>query len=169
MVLMAVCDAKYRPYPVKGSSGLDDTKKIYNYRHSRARRISENCFGFLAARWRILGRALEVAPEKAEIIVEAYLALHNYLCTTDTDNTELSTRYIHPTFVDHSTPTGDLLPGEWRQVVQGDTSFLDPRNMSADRATRVAMDVYNNLKDYFLTPAGQVYFQDAAITRGTLQ
>ncbi|KAK6303690.1 hypothetical protein J4Q44_G00261440 [Coregonus suidteri] len=56
-----------RPYP--GSSGLDDTP--YNYRHSRTRRISENCFGILAARWRILGEALEVAPEKAETIVKA--------------------------------------------------------------------------------------------------
>ncbi|MGC8165452.1 hypothetical protein ACP3WT_28260, partial [Salmonella enterica] len=37
--------------------------------------------------------------------------------------------------------------------------------MSADRATSVAIDVRNNLEDYFLTPAGQVSFQDAAITR----
>jgi hypothetical protein len=82
------------------------------------------------------------------------VALHNYLCTTDTDNTESSTRYIHPTFVDHSTPSGDPNPGEWRQMVQGDTSFLDPRNISAERANRVAIDVRNNLMDYFLTPDG---------------
>ncbi|KAK6304132.1 hypothetical protein J4Q44_G00247180 [Coregonus suidteri] len=88
---MAVCDARYRPYP--GSSGRDDAKVIYNYRHSRARRISENCFGFLTARWRILGRALEVAPEITETIVKACVALHNYLCTTDTDNTDSSTRW----------------------------------------------------------------------------
>ncbi|KAK6327333.1 hypothetical protein J4Q44_G00029780 [Coregonus suidteri] len=148
---------------MQGSSGLDDAKKIYNYCHSRARRISENCFGFLAARWRILGRTLEVAPEKAETIVKACMALHDYLCTTDT-----STRYIHATF-DHSTPTRDLLPGEWRQVAQGNTSFLDLRNMSTDKATRVAIDMRNNLKDYFLTPAGQLSFQDAAITYGILQ
>ncbi|KAK6322967.1 hypothetical protein J4Q44_G00053060 [Coregonus suidteri] len=37
-----------RPYP--GYSGRDDAKKIYYYRHSRARRMSKNCFGILAAR-----------------------------------------------------------------------------------------------------------------------
>uniref|UniRef100_A0A4W5RNY0 DDE Tnp4 domain-containing protein n=1 Tax=Hucho hucho TaxID=62062 RepID=A0A4W5RNY0_9TELE len=109
-----------RPYP--GSSDLGDTKKIYNYLHSRARRISEDCFGILDARWRILGQALVVAPEKAVTFVKACVALYNDLCTTDTsatDNAESSTRYIHPTFLDHSTPTVDLRLGEWRQVVQG--------------------------------------------------
>ncbi|KAJ8953422.1 hypothetical protein NQ318_023539 [Aromia moschata] len=36
-----------RPYP--GRSELDITHTIYNYRHSRARRISENAFGMLAS------------------------------------------------------------------------------------------------------------------------
>ena len=50
------------------------------------------------------------------------VAIYNYISTTNTDN-----RVINPTFVVHSTPTGDLHPEEWRQVVQVDTSFLDPK------------------------------------------
>uniref|UniRef100_A0A8C7JGK8 DDE Tnp4 domain-containing protein n=1 Tax=Oncorhynchus kisutch TaxID=8019 RepID=A0A8C7JGK8_ONCKI len=80
-----------RPYP--GSSGLDESKKIDNYSHSRTRRISEKGFGILAGIWRVLGRALELASEKAEAIVKACMALHNYLCTTDTTDTDNT---VHP-------------------------------------------------------------------------
>ena len=80
----------------KVSSGLDDAKKIDNYRHSRTRRISENGFGILAGIWRVLGQALELASEKAEAIVKACMALHNYLCTTDTTDTDNT---VHPPHV----------------------------------------------------------------------
>ena len=37
-----------KPYP---KAGLNEMHRVYNYRHSRARRISENMFGILANRW----------------------------------------------------------------------------------------------------------------------
>jgi len=60
-----------RPYPK--SLQLDLKKKVYNYRHSRARRIIESAFGILVARWRIFRRPINAYIRKAEKMILAML------------------------------------------------------------------------------------------------
>ncbi|XP_041364429.1 protein ALP1-like [Gigantopelta aegis] len=49
-----------RPYPGKNTSEEQD---VYNYRHSRARRIVENAFGILSQRWRMYHTKIAVMPD----------------------------------------------------------------------------------------------------------
>ncbi|XP_059930001.1 uncharacterized protein LOC132473757 [Gadus macrocephalus] len=149
-----------RPYP--GSQQLSQDQKVYNYRHSRARRVIENAFGILAARWRILGRAMECSIDTAEDVTKACVALHNFLSKGDQSLPEQN-RYIPPGMVD-----GDGAPGEWRQVVQGDTNLIRTRRITAARANQDGMAVRELFKEYFQTEPGRIDWQDRHVRRGTL-
>ena len=65
-----------KPYP---QQNLTLDKRIYNYRHSRARRISENLFGILANRWRVYHTKILVHPDRMNSLILTTSALHNML------------------------------------------------------------------------------------------
>lgn len=139
-------------------------KQIYNYSHSRARRVIENAFGILVARWRILGRPLECLPDKAVDIVKACSALHNFLAYTDEVSTPVS-RYIPANFTDTDT-TGSPQLGEWRRVVSGDTNLLEP--LDPRHFSRAAVGVRNDLTAFFQSPHGIVPWQNNIVCCGQL-
>lgn len=66
-----------RPYP--GTQLQDEGNKIYNYRHSRAQRVSENAFGILCQKFRIYYRTINLSPENVDNVILATCCLHNFL------------------------------------------------------------------------------------------
>ncbi|ELU17168.1 hypothetical protein CAPTEDRAFT_195634 [Capitella teleta] len=58
---------------------ITQEQQVFNYRLSRARRVSENAFAQVASRWRIFRTKLAVDPPLAKKIVKASGLLHNYL------------------------------------------------------------------------------------------
>ena len=53
--------------------GLAVEKRVYNCRHSRARRISENLFWILSNRWRIFFTAINLEAKYVEDVILAEL------------------------------------------------------------------------------------------------
>lgn len=62
-----------------GGKQLNCVERVYNYRLSRARRIIENAFGILSARFRVFRQPINVDENKTQQITLACCALHNFL------------------------------------------------------------------------------------------
>lgn len=132
-----------RPYS-KTDIRNNEPNKIYNYRLSRARRIVENAFGILRARWRVFAKPMEVQPYMVDKIILATCCLHNYL---GTDNLP-SDCQIH----DNLTPPG---PTALKDL---DTLRRNP--------TQHAFSVRNKFKEYFNSNEGAVPWQIDIVRRG---
>lgn len=58
---------------------LNNERRMFNYRLSKARRIVENFFGILISRLTILENPINLEPTKMNAIVFTCFYLHNYL------------------------------------------------------------------------------------------
>ena len=136
-----------KPYALRN---LDVPSRVYNYRLSRARRVSENAFGILTNRFRVLLSRILVAPEKAQTIVLAACTLHNFL------RTRISNLYTASGSLDtENLQTHVLERGEWRH------HDLQLQNINP-QGTRNATQRAKNIRDqfrFFFNSTGQVPWQ----------
>ena len=146
-----------RPYPGKN---LTHEEKVFNYRLSRARRVIENTFGIMSARWRLLLRSISAKEENILHFVRAICVLHNFLMKKDSAQPARFS-YCPPGYKDEEGVDGRVTPGQWRDN-HGSTSELRP---AANRSSSFARNVRDKLKN-FLSNEGEVPWQDSVVNRG---
>lgn len=127
-----------RPF---GGYHLTTTKKVFNYRLSRARRYVECAFGILSNKWRILHRPLNVATDFAVDIVKAACILHNIIREKDG---------LH--YEEHEI---NELP------IMGFEDAVHQANYV--RGGRHANEIRNKYAEYFVSDAGSVPWQNSSI------
>ena len=138
--------------------GLTDEKRVSNYRHYRARRRSENFFGIISNRWRVLRAPILPLPESVKNFVTAFLVLHNYLGQSSSHGI-----YFPPglTDVEYSVTPGQTVftPGYRHEDEETCQTFfnLGPLQLSGNTQAN-AKEVRNTFADYFVNE-GQVYWQ----------
>lgn len=136
-----------RPFP-QAKVECNDRRKIFNYRLSRARRVSENAFGILSKRFRIYQRSLQLSTEKVDTVILATCVLHNFLCSKSC-NKALEDRIFER-------------ENEDNQVVQA------LRNLSGvgGASSKAGMKVRQLFTNYFNSKAGEVPWQHKKIRTG---
>jgi DDE superfamily endonuclease len=133
-------------------------RRVFNYRISQARRVVENTFGILAARWRIFHRKIEAHPDTACKFVEACVCLHNFLMKTK----EVSGVRVPAAYFGDVYSKGEMsVPGAWRTVADGsemkDLPIRSCRNPRVN--TRAQLDMLAKYAKY-LTHDFAVEWQD---------
>lgn len=135
-----------KPYPY---TGLTRKQRVYNYRLSRGRRVIENTFGILVAKFQIFHRSINMLPEGVQRVIAACVVLHN-MCRD-----KCGKQYMPEGSVDQQT-RNDISPGAWRQH----TNPLESLPPIAGRNTyRRAKMLRDQMADYFVTPAGELPWQ----------
>ena len=148
-----------KPFPGKD---LSESERIYNYRHSRARRVIENTFGILVTRFRIFSRPIKANVENAENYVLACLALHNYLRKTS------NATYTPSSFVDSEDGDGNIILGDWRAEKEKEGlggCMQEIKQVRGRRSKEEVLCMRRDLKDYFCSEEGSLEWQFRYIRR----
>nr|CAI5866953.1 unnamed protein product [Callosobruchus analis] len=125
----AMSENVMRPYAKKD---LDNKKRIFNYRLTRARRLIECTFGILANKWRIFHTAaIHLDPDFATMIVLTTCVLHNFVRLRDGFKFE------------------DTLT----------CAMVDIPVIGTGGTGKSAKQVRDTLAEFFITPAGSVPWQ----------
>nr|CAI5840914.1 unnamed protein product [Callosobruchus analis] len=169
VVLLALVDANYRFISVdvgaygKNSDGGDEafplskhllrpfpgtqirnniSKRTFNYRLSRARRLSENAFGILTQVFRIYQRRFKMNPEHVDKIILATCCLYNFLRPA-------------------------LIPVQSFYNNLNNDNIQNLRRVGGN-ATVEAMSIRDTFANYFSSPEGAVPWQNEIINRGLI-
>lgn len=123
-----------RPY---GGHQLDEVKKIYNYRLTRARRFVECAFGILTNKWRIFHRPLNVCTDLAVDIVKTCCVLQNFIHKEEGVNNSAADT-----------------------TIDFDSELRDLAHSTLIRGNLTANDIRNKFANYFVSEQGSVPWQN---------
>lgn len=139
----ALNNTMMKPYP-RAQSLHDSTKAIYNYRHCRARRTTENVFGIMASYFRIFFTPIHTTPEKIDKIILASCVLHNMM---------RAEKVPSPSEVTFESTDDIIMPTE---------NLISLSNCNVGRPTTQGSAIREEFKDYF-NGAGAVEWQQRMI------
>lgn len=142
--------------PFSSRNSLNDDHHIFNYRLSRARRCVENAFGILSTKWLCLKRTMFCNPDRAQKIISACCLLHNYLISTR------SNQYCPQNYVDQYNEKGELIPGEWRGIVEPNSLINATTSHIKGRSSLTAKTMREQLMKYFCTTGAIPWQRKAA-------
>lgn len=137
-----------KPY---GGRMLDASKRVFNYRLSRARRTIENAFGIMSARFQVFRSPINLDAEKTRKVVKAACVLHNFSLARS------GTSYLPRGYVDaEDISCGTITNGTWRNAPQ--TSLTDLQPIETRDRIQIGNQIRQEFESFFMS-TGEVPWQ----------
>lgn len=130
-----------KPYAQRG---LTMVQRVFNYRLSRTRRVIENVFGIMSARFRVFHKPIHLDPIKTKKVVLACCVLHNYLLSKN------KKKYAPVHSFDQYNDDGSLIQGDWRNQPTSTTLFPLASDPGRAQNTTDAKKVQREFAEYFI-------------------
>ena len=134
---------------------LNDQRRIFNYRLSRARRVVENTFGILVARFGVLKSRICLSPEKIDDVVMACCVLHNFLIV------KTSQQYTPQGSLDVEDPETHILETGLRPDGANIAAITRGHTRNASTEAKRVRDLYT----HYFNNDGKVPWQDKIILK----
>ena len=134
---------------------LNDQRRIFNYRLSRARRVVENTFGILVARFGVLKSRICLSPEKIDDVVMACCVLHNFLIV------KTSQQYTPQGSLDVEDPETHILETGLRPDGANIAAIAKGHTRNASTEAKRVRDLYT----HYFNNDGKVPWQDKIILK----
>ncbi|XP_052744678.1 uncharacterized protein LOC128199398 isoform X3 [Bicyclus anynana] len=126
-----------RPF---GGHQLDQLKRTFNYRLTRARRFVECAFGILSNKWRIFHRPMNVSIDLAVDIVKTCCVLQNFI-------------HKQENFQFHNA-------SENESTLDSESELIQLPITNAVRGSLAANEVRNRFAQYFVSNEGRLSYQN---------
>lgn len=136
---------RYMMKPYSGVYEKGNSKRIFNNRLSRARRIVENVFGIMSSVFRVLRKPILLSENRVTDITMTCTLLHNFLRRSKSSRSN----YTPPGTFDTENENEDY-SGSWRADQNGISSFLSLRKV-ARKSGLEALQVRDLFAEYFVT------------------
>ena len=132
-----------KPFPQQCLTG---ERRVYDSRHSKAGRISENLFGILANRWRIILTTINLEPKYVENVNLAALIFHKMVI----ESPNMVNVYRPASFTDCILKDEEVSEGEWCTNVVTDSCYTLQVPRTGHNTSLYAKSVREQFRNYFL-------------------
>jgi hypothetical protein len=130
--------------PCSNKRQLTVKERVFNYRLSRARRVSENAFGIMVSRFRVYEKPIALQHHKVDQLIKTTCVLHNWLGQSTTSTFPGVTDGIHDV---EDWEEGRIILGCWRQMKA--EGMKNATILHSNNYVNYARDVRDNYVEMF--------------------